>query len=136
MTRHTRLTLAIAALLLGLAYVRVEHFSGGLNPSGQPLFTAIAALAPLTMFAYLGLESATVPAGDVVNPARTIPQSTMLGIAVAGALYVLGTFVVLGIVPREQLVSSAAPFADAMMVSARGSRFWLSMSMRARSGCA
>jgi arginine:agmatine antiporter len=65
------------------------------------------------MFAYLGLESATVPAGDVQNPERTIPRSTMLGILIAGLLYVLGTTVVMGVVPRAQLVASRAPFADA-----------------------
>jgi APA family basic amino acid/polyamine antiporter len=65
------------------------------------------------MFACLGLESATVPAGDVQDPERTIPRSTMLGILVAGLLYVLGTTVVMGVVPREQLVASGAPFADA-----------------------
>jgi amino acid transporter len=101
-----------AIAVLGLFFVRVDHFTP-LNPSGQSLFAAGAALAPLTMFAYLGLESATVPAGDVVNPDRTIPRATLLGVAVAALLYILGTTVVLGVVPREQLVSSTAPFADA-----------------------
>jgi arginine:agmatine antiporter len=101
-----------AIAVLGLFYIRGEHFSP-LNPSGQSLFTAAAALAPLTMFAYLGLESATVPAGDVVQPERTIPRATVLGVGVACLLYVLGTAVVLGVVPREQLTGSVAPFADA-----------------------
>jgi arginine:agmatine antiporter len=101
-----------AIAVLGLFYIRGEHFSP-LNPSGQSLFTAAAALAPLTMFAYLGLESATVPAGDVVQPERTIPRATVLGVGVACLLYVLGTAVVLGVVPREQLAGSVAPFADA-----------------------
>jgi basic amino acid/polyamine antiporter, APA family len=65
------------------------------------------------MFAYLGLETATVPAGDVRDPERTIPRATVLGILVAGLLYVLGTTVVMGVVPHDQLVSSPAPFADA-----------------------
>jgi arginine:agmatine antiporter len=68
------------------------------------------------MFAYLGLESATVPAGDVKDPARTIPRSTILGVAIAAILYVMGTTVVLGVVPREELVKSAAPFADAARI--------------------
>jgi amino acid transporter len=65
------------------------------------------------MFAYLGLESATVPAGDVDDAERTIPRSTILGIAIAALLYVLGTIAVMGVVPREQLVKSVAPFSDA-----------------------
>ena len=85
------------------------------------------------MFAFLGLESATVPAGDVIDPERTIPRSTILGITIAALLYVLGTIAVMGMVPREQLVSSVAPFSDAArvhvgpwgatVISARGDRF-------------
>jgi amino acid transporter len=82
-------------------YINPTHFSA-FNASGKPLLSATAALAPLTMFAYLGLESATVPAGDVKNPERTIPRSTIIGIVVATLLYVLGTIAVMGIVPREQ----------------------------------
>ena len=83
------------------------------NPSGESLLDSVAALAPLTMFAYLGLESATVPAGDVRDPQRTIPRSTIIGISVAALLYVLGTVVVFGVVPRQELVNSVAPFSDA-----------------------
>lgn len=111
-TTYTKLVPFLAIAFIGLFYVQVDHLSQ-FNPSGEPLLTAAAALAPLTMFAYLGLESATVPAGDVRDAARTIPRSTIIGIGIAAALYVLGTVVVLGVVPREQLMKSVAPFADA-----------------------
>jgi basic amino acid/polyamine antiporter, APA family len=104
-----------AVAIIGLFYVDPSHFST-FNASGKPLFSATAALAPLTMFAYLGLESATVPAGDVKDPERTIPRSTILGIVTATPLYVLGTIAVMGIVPREQLVKSVAPFSDAAQI--------------------
>jgi len=54
-----------------------------------------------------------VPAGDVRDPKRTIPRSTIIGIGIAAVLYVLGTVVVLGVVPREVLMKSVAPFSDA-----------------------
>jgi arginine:agmatine antiporter len=111
LTTYAKLVPFGAIALLGLFSVRGELFST-LNPSGQSLFAAAAALAPLTMFAFLGLESATVPAGDVVDPERTIPRSTLLGVGISSLLYVLGTTVVLGVVPREQLIGSTAPFAD------------------------
>jgi arginine:agmatine antiporter len=104
-----------AIVLFGLFYVDVSHFTP-INPSGQPLLAAGAALAPLTMFAFLGMESATVAAGDVINPDRTIPRSTILGVAISALLYVLGTVVVLGVIPRDELVKSTAPFADAAQV--------------------
>ena len=114
-TTYTKLIPFAAVAIIGLFYFQPEN-SPSFNPSGQSLFTSLAALAPLTMFAYLGLESATVPAGDVRNPQRIIPRSTILGISIAAILYVLGTIAVIGIVPNDQLVSSVAPFTDAARI--------------------
>lgn len=111
-TTYSKLVPFVAIAIVGLFYVQGDNLAE-FNPSGEPLLQAAAALAPLTMFAYLGLESATVPAGDVRDPVRTIPRSTLIGVGIAAALYVLGTVVVLGVVPREQLARSVAPFADA-----------------------
>jgi basic amino acid/polyamine antiporter, APA family len=111
-TTYTKLVPFAAISILGLFFVK-WNVLGDFNPSGKSLLDSSAALAPLTMFAYLGLESATVPAGDVQDPERTIPRSTMMGITIAGLLYVLGTTVVMGVVPRDQLIASGAPFADA-----------------------
>jgi amino acid transporter len=114
-TTYTKLVPFAAIILVGLFFIDKSHFSE-FNPSGKSLLGAGAALAPLTMFAYMGLESATVPAGDVANPKRTIPLSTILGITIAALLYVLGTIAVMGLVPREQLVVSVSPFSDAARV--------------------
>jgi APA family basic amino acid/polyamine antiporter len=83
------------------------------NPTERPLFLAVAGCLALTLWAFLGLEAATVPAGEVRDPARNIPRATMLGISVATVLYVASTGVVMGMVPREQLAASTAPFAEA-----------------------
>ena len=114
-TTYSKLVPFVAISIIGLFFIRWDNLSE-FNPSGQSLMTSAATLAPLTMFAYLGLESATVPAGDVKDPARTIPLSTIIGVSIAALLYVLGTTVVLGVVPREELVKSAAPFADAARI--------------------
>ncbi|MGV2101074.1 amino acid permease [Rhizobium sp. 21-4511-3d] len=111
-TTYAKLLPFGAVAIIGLLFIDTSHFAD-FNPSGQPLLQSIATLAPLTMFAYLGLESATVPAGDVQNAERTIPRSTVLGISIAAILYVLGTIVVMGLVPREQLIHSVAPFSQA-----------------------
>jgi APA family basic amino acid/polyamine antiporter len=114
-TTYSKLVPFGAIALIGLLYIDPAHFSD-FNPSGQSLFNASAALAPLTMFGYFGLESATVPAGDVMDAKRTIPRSTILGITIAGLLYVLGTVAVIGVVPHDQLLSSVAPFSDAARI--------------------
>jgi amino acid transporter len=114
-TTYTKLIPFFGIILFGIFFIDMSHFDS-FNPSGKSLLAASAALAPLTMFAYFGLESATVPAGDVIDAKRTIPRSTILGIAIAGLLYVFGTIAVMGLVPREQLLNSVAPFSDAAQV--------------------
>ena len=111
-TVYTKLVPFVAISVFGLFWVDWTTFET-LNPSGKPFLGALAATAPLTMFAFLGLESATVPAGDVVDPKRTIPRATVLGTLIASTIYILGTTVVLGVIPRETLMKSGAPFADA-----------------------
>jgi arginine:agmatine antiporter len=111
-TTFTKLVPLLVIALLGLFFADFQNFSE-FNPSGESLLSAAGALAPLTMFAYLGLESATVPAGDVRDPKRTVPHSTMLGVGIAALVYVLGTLAVMGVVPREQLAQSSKPFSEA-----------------------
>jgi amino acid transporter len=111
-TTYSKLVPFAAIILVGLFFIDTSHFDA-FNPSGASLFKASASLAPLTMFAYLGLESATVPAGDVSDAKRTIPRSTILGISIAALLYVLGTVAIMGILPRDELAKSVSPFSDA-----------------------
>lgn len=112
---YSKLVPFAAIALIGLLYVDTSNFTP-FDGGQTSLLSAGAALAPITMFAFLGLESATVPAGDVRDAARTIPRATVLGISTAALLYVMGTIAVMGVVPRAQLVSSLAPFSDAARI--------------------
>lgn len=84
---------------------------------------AIATAATLTMWSFIGLESATVPADNVRNPKWTIPRATLIGTIITAIIYILSVTAVQGIIPTEKLMHSAAPFAEAakIMVGAWGS---------------
>lgn len=73
----------------------------------------MTAVAALTLWAFIGVESATVPADDVDNPRRTIPRATVIGTLVTALVYIAGTTAVMGILPAATLADSGAPFADA-----------------------
>lgn len=96
----------------GFLYFNKAHFSP-LNLSGESNFDAITATAALALWAFLGLESATIPSDKVKDPARTIPRATMAGLAIAALLYISSTIGVMGIIAPADLQHSAAPFADA-----------------------
>ncbi|RRJ83289.1 amino acid permease [Aestuariirhabdus litorea] len=102
----------IAVSLVGLFYLNPEHFTP-VNRSGDSNFSAITACAALTLWAYLGLESATVPADDVENPRVTIPRATILGTLFCALIYILSTVSLMGLIDPDQLATSNAPFADA-----------------------
>lgn len=74
--------------------------------------TAINASAMLTLWALLGLESATVPADNVENPQRNVPLATLWGTLIAAGIYILACSVVVMLVPGSRLADSSAPFAD------------------------
>jgi APA family basic amino acid/polyamine antiporter len=81
----------------------------------QPFtFSAINASAALTLWAFLGLESATVPAGKVVDPQRNIPLATLWGTLLAAAIYIVTCSVVVLLIPSSQLADSSAPLAEVM----------------------
>ncbi len=59
----------------------------------------------------LGIESATVPAGKVKDPARTIPRSTIVGTLVTAFVYLGICAIPVLLIPQHELATSDAPFA-------------------------
>ena len=96
----------------GFLYFNKAHFTP-FNLSGDSSFDAVTATAALTLWAFLGLESATIPSDKVKNPTKTIPRSTIAGISIAAVLYISSTLAIMGIISPSDLQNSAAPFADA-----------------------
>ena len=83
------------------------------NPGHQPLPLLFASVIMLTMWAFVGVEAATVPADNVVAPERTIPRALMSGTLTVSAFYIAATFGVMALVPVSELATSSSPFADA-----------------------
>jgi APA family basic amino acid/polyamine antiporter len=103
----------LAALAtLGLVHADLTRLAAPPTTGGTQA-AALAATVTLTLWAFLGLESATIPAESVVHPDRTIPRATLLGTGLTAIVYILSTAAVMGIVPAARLAESTAPFADA-----------------------
>ena len=111
-TTVLKLAPLIAIGTFGLVFLEWKNFAP-FNVSGDSTFSAVSATAALTLWAFLGLESATIPAEDVERPDRTIPRATVIGTVIAAVVYVLSTVGVMGVIPPERLAGSTAPFADA-----------------------
>ena len=100
----------LAVVVLGLSSVHTTHLA---EVSAIPLSVGgITSAATLTLWAMLGLESATIPADKVANPGRTIPIATLLGTIVTAFICAIACTTVLLLVSPAALGQSNAPFVD------------------------
>lgn len=115
----------VAVSFAGLFYIDFDNYSP-FNMTDGSNFAAISATVTLTLFAFLGLESATIPSGDIHEPEKTIPRATMIGTLFTILLYVVGSFAVMGMIPAAVLKDSSAPFADAAAIMwGESARYWV-----------
>jgi APA family basic amino acid/polyamine antiporter len=96
---------------VGLFFIKSHNF-GPFNASGQSAGGAISAAAAIALFAYLGIETASVVAGRVRDPKRNVGRATLFGTLACAAVYILGTITVFGTVSNARLRKSSAPFSD------------------------
>lgn len=98
------LTLFVAT---GLFFVEPARYV----PQSMPGVADFSAGMLLLVFAFTGFETATVPAGEVREPRRTLPFAILASMAVIVPLYLLVQAVCIGTLP--DLASSTRPLADA-----------------------
>jgi APA family basic amino acid/polyamine antiporter len=67
----------------------------------------------LTLWGFIGVESATTPAGCVKDPCKTIPRAIILGTLCVAGLYFINSIGVMGLIPGPELANSKAPYVDA-----------------------
>lgn len=108
----------LAISIFGLAYMDWGNLMVPPSAEGHTLDTAPALMASitLTLWAFLGLESATIPAENVTEPSKTVPRATLLGTGLTAAVYIASSSAVAGILPHSALLDSTAPFADAARI--------------------
>jgi len=82
------------------------------NVSGKDTFGAIQGVLNVTLWSFIGVETASVAAGVVDNPKKNVPIATVGGVLLAAVTYVLSCTAIMGAIPNEALQKSSAPFAD------------------------
>jgi APA family basic amino acid/polyamine antiporter len=92
---------------VGLFFIEPQN----LVPRSMPAPADFSAAVLLLVFAFTGFETATVPAGEVRDPRRTLPFAILVAMALVVPLYVLIQLVSIGTLP--ELGASSTPLADA-----------------------
>ena len=96
--------------LIGWFWFKPETFAAAWNPNGLTLVQGMGSSIALTLWAFLGMESAAQNSAAVENPKRDVPLACMFGTLGAAAIYILSTTVIQGIVPNAELAKSTGPF--------------------------
>jgi len=92
----------------GLPDVQARHFQN-LFGAGHG---AIISTAGLVVVSYMGLTKVASVAEEVHDPERNLPLGMFLALATALAVYVLGTVVMVGVLPSERLAGDLTPVAS------------------------
>lgn len=95
-------------ILLFVALPQVDRSL--LTPPPEPFQVfSVVPIAALLIWAFIGLESATISIEVISQPEKTVPKATVLGTLFVCLLYLLIMVATVGVVPREELTSSTAP---------------------------
>ncbi|RDX02952.1 amino acid permease [Listeria kieliensis] len=92
------------------AFYHPVYNSAGLK---EGLLSQVNSAAIVTLWAFIGIESALMFSGRAKS-GKTVQAATITGLVVAVMLYSLISILALGLIPKEKLIGSASPLADAL----------------------
>ncbi|MBM3926126.1 MAG: amino acid permease [SAR202 cluster bacterium] len=109
-----KLSPLLLLVIAGLVYIALHgHVLGDnltpLTPLGLGHFGESLVLI---FWAYVGFELTGIPAGEVRDPARTIPRAIVTGIIIVTLFYLTTHFVVYGVLNWQELAQTSTPLVS------------------------
>ena len=99
----------LALVSAGVWFVHADY----LKWTAVPPLSQVGRTAIVLIYAFLGVEVALVPSGEIRDPAKTIPRAVFLALAVTTTLYLAIQTVAQGLLGPSMASYSAAPLAEA-----------------------
>ncbi|MFV1011087.1 amino acid permease [Wolbachia endosymbiont of Nasonia vitripennis] len=106
----------LAIPIAGLFFFDKNNFIVSEEVSNFTISQTLARSTLLTLWCFIGLESATAPAGYVNNPSKTIPRAIVLGTVCVAVIYFINSLSIMGLISCNDLASSKAPYVDAIKI--------------------
>ena len=97
----------IIFIAAGLFFLNPQAYELGPAPTSAAFSQSVL----LLVYAFTGFEMATIPAGEIRDPQRSLPRALLIAIVVVAVLYILIQVVCVGTLPG--LAQSQKPLADA-----------------------
>jgi basic amino acid/polyamine antiporter, APA family len=96
-------------ICVGMFFIHPQNLTFTAWPGGKLLGDAVI----LLMFAFVGIEVALIPSGEVKNPARTVPRSAYLALVITTIIYIAIQLVAQGTLGVDLANHKDAPLAEA-----------------------
>src|SRR5260370_2836425 len=105
----TKLLPILLFLVVGIFFVNRANLFWSIWPNSRELGNTVL----LLLFAFVGIEVALIPSGEVKNPARTVPRSAYLALVITTIIYILIQLVAQGTLGVNLANHKDAPLAEA-----------------------
>jgi amino acid transporter len=100
-------------VIIGAFFVKGDNLAW----TSVPDMSTVLGSAGIMIFAFSGIEGATIPSGEVRNNSRTVPVAILLALGAATVLYLAIQFVALGIMGLDLANTGRTPLAEAAGVA-------------------
>lgn len=101
--------------ITALFFLKTKYFSP-LNPAHLDILSSLNTASLMTFWGFVGLETATTTSAMIENPTKTVPRAVVTGTLIVALIYFLNSFGIMGIVPRETLLTTQAPYVEATKI--------------------
>lgn len=112
-----KVSVVVLFILAGISYINMDNFTpfvpANTGVSGQFGFTGIITGAAVIFFAYIGFDAVSTAAQETIDPQKNMPRGIIGSLLICTILYVLVSFVMIGLVSYTQL-NVPAPLAIAI----------------------
>ena len=93
----------------GIFFIHPANIGWSAWPTSKSLGNAVI----LLIFAFVGIEVALIPSGEVKNPARTVPRAAYLALVITTIIYIMIQLVAQGMLGSDLANYKDAPLAEA-----------------------
>ncbi|MCX2451318.1 arginine/agmatine antiporter [Pedobacter sp. PLR] len=107
----------IGVAVFGWFWFKSSTYMEAWNVSGKSSLSAVQSVLNITLWAFIGVETASVVAGVVENPKKNVPIATVGGVLIAAVSYILSSTAIMGMIPNAELQVSSSPFGDAVAMA-------------------
>ena len=94
---------------VGIFFIHPVNLTWSAWPGSQALGDSVI----LLIFAFVGIEVALIPSGEVKNPSRTVPRAAYLALVITTIIYIMIQLVAQGTLGSELANYKDAPLAEA-----------------------